>query len=81
MSFGEDGEGHSMYRDQKQKKHGNQQWKVWDEDMASIGLLLFWPWRGFRPGEILEQASSGLGKMVTGLTKFSFRMFCLGEVC
>ena len=29
VSVREEGEGHSMYMDLKQKRHGNQQWRVW----------------------------------------------------
>ena len=31
VSVGEEGEGHSMKWDQKQKRRGNQWWRVWYE--------------------------------------------------
>ena len=32
VSVGEEGEGHSMLMDRKQKRRGNQQWRVWCEE-------------------------------------------------
>ena len=32
VSVGEEGEGHSMWMDRRQKRRGNQQWGVWCEE-------------------------------------------------
>ena len=32
VAFGEEWEGHSLWRDWRQKRHGNHQWKVWNEE-------------------------------------------------
>ena len=32
VSVGEEGEGHSMVMDRKQKRRGNQQWRVWCQE-------------------------------------------------
>ena len=37
VSFGEEVKGHSMYRDWRQKRLGNQQWKVWHEGSGCCG--------------------------------------------
>ena len=36
VSVGEEGEGHSMVMDRRQKRRGNQQWRVWCEQAQSI---------------------------------------------
>ena len=32
VSVGDEGEGHSVLKDRKQKRRGNQQWRVWCEE-------------------------------------------------
>ena len=36
VPVGEEGEGHSMYMDQKQKRRGNQQWRVCCEESGGL---------------------------------------------
>ena len=62
VSVGEDGEGHSTLMDRKQKRRGNQQWRVWCEesggweyflrDLLSCGIMTTNEFLQFTPGSV-----------------------------